>query len=113
MVGLRVSVQITSNKLPALAAAYPQRAGREVRTALFNIEAGAKTRCPVDTGALRASIAGALTGEAEGEVTVGQDYGVYQEFGTRFQPGTPFMTPAAEAERAPFQARVASALNEV
>lgn len=57
----------------------------------------AQSLAPVDTGFLRDSI---HTEPGEDEFTtnivVGASYGIYQEFGTRFQPGTPFLFPAVE-----------------
>ena len=64
------------------------------------IETACKGFAPVDTGRLRASI----THEAQGDKTViiapHVDYAVYQEFGTKYQSGTPFMKPGFEASRA-------------
>jgi hypothetical protein len=113
MAGLKVSVSVMSNRLPALAAAYPQRAGREVRTALFNIEAGCKQRSRVDTGAMRAGWQSQMTGPAEGEVSNPVEHTVYNEYGTVNMPAQPMAHPAADAEQGPFQARIAKALGEV
>jgi hypothetical protein len=113
MAGLKVSVSVTSNKLPMLAAAYPQRAGREVRTALFNIEAGCKQRSRVDTGAMRAAWTSTMTGPTEGEISNPLDYVVYNEFGTVNMPAQPMAHPAADAEQGPFQARIKAALGDV
>jgi hypothetical protein len=113
MAGLKVSVTVTSNKLPALAVAYPQRAGREVRTALFNIEAGCKQRSRVDSGAMRAAWGSAMTGPAEGEVFNPIEYTIFNEVGTVNMPAQPMAHPAADAEKPGFEARVAKALGEV
>jgi hypothetical protein len=113
MAGLKVSVSVTSNKLPALAAAYPQRAGREVRTALFNIEAGCKQRSRVDTGTMRAAWGSRMTGQAEGEVFNPVEYTVFNEVGTVNMPAQPMAHPAADAEKPGFEARIARALGEV
>lgn len=53
----------------------------------------------VDTGFMKRSITMRVdvTGLA-GYITAGADYSPYQEFGTRFQPGTPFMIPAAREQ---------------
>ena len=55
----------------------------------------------VDTGFMKRSITMRVdvTGLA-GYIAVGAEYGPYQEFGSRFQSGTPFMIPAAR-EQAP------------
>jgi HK97 gp10 family phage protein len=111
--GLRVSVQVTSNKLPMLAAAYPERAVREVRTAAFALEAAWKARAPVDTGAYRNSIQASMVGTTEAEVATGLEYPPYLEWGTRHMSARPSAIPAAEAVRPGFEAAVAAALKDV
>jgi hypothetical protein len=113
MARLSVSVRVESNRLPALAAAYPERAGREVRTALFNIEAGCKQRSRVDTGAMRAGWQSQMTGPTEGEVSNPLEYTIFNEVGTVNMPAQPMAHPAADAEQGPFQARIAKALGDV
>jgi hypothetical protein len=113
MAGLKVSVTVTSNRLPALAAAYPQRAGREVRTALFNIEAGCKQRSRVDTGAMRAGWQSQMTGPTEGEVFNPIEYTPHNEWGTVNMSAQPMAHPAADAEKPGFEARIARALGDV
>jgi hypothetical protein len=113
MAGLKVSVTVTSNKLPALAAAYPQRAGREVRTALFNIETGCKQRSRVDTGAMRAAWGSQMTGPTEGEVSNPVEYTIFNEVGTVNMPAQPMAHPAADAEKPGFEARIKAALGDV
>jgi len=56
----------------------------------------ARSLAPVDTGALRDSIYARASG-FELEFGNAVDYGMYQEFGTRFQPGTPHIRPALDA----------------
>lgn len=103
-----ITVSIVSDRLPGLAAALPQRARQLVQRAVADVETQAKARCPVDTGALRASIQGRLTGDTSGEVAVGQEYGVYVEYGTATAPAQPFLRPAAEAVAPGFAAAVAT-----
>lgn len=71
------------------------RAERAVMKAGAQVQASAMRHAPVDTGHLKRSItldAGGLTAT----VTSGADYAGFQEFGTRFQPGTPHIRPAVE-----------------
>ena len=99
-----------------------------VRTAAFNIQAGAQQNAPVDTGFLKNSIytvtssdsnysAGGEdskhqllpeiehpTSSTEAAVAVGASYGVYQEFGWVHGAAQPYLTPAVEAERSAFLA---------
>lgn len=58
---------------------------------------------PVDTGFLKQNIKlyvedGGLTARVKSEA----DYAVYQEYGTRFQSGTPHIRPAFNRQRSPF-----------
>ncbi len=58
---------------------------------------------PVDTGFLKQNIKlyiedGGLTARVKSEA----DYAVYQEYGTRFQSGTPHIRPAFNKQRSPF-----------
>lgn len=55
----------------------------------------AKGFAPVDTGFLRDHIEMVLAA-MEGKVSSVADYAIYQELGTRFQAGTPHITPAFE-----------------
>lgn len=59
---------------------------------------GARRRAPVDTGRLRDSIKVVKTrnGYAFGSDL---DYAIHQEFGTRWQPGTPFIRPGLDDAR--------------
>lgn len=70
-----------------------------LRRTAHAIEADAKALAPVDTGALEASISTTLTGDGRNgtmsaEIGPTVEYGVFQEYGTSTQAGTPFMGPA-------------------
>jgi len=54
----------------------------------------AKVHCPVDTGALRASIESQKNGDLSFYVGAGLSYGLWQEIGTRY------ITPRAYLRRA-------------
>ena len=90
----QVSV-IVVNHVRGTRAAVEAKIGSAVRKAAFDIEAQAKSRAPVDTGNLRNSINANGHG-AEYRVDSPAAYSIFQEFGTRHQPGTPYMVPAAE-----------------
>jgi HK97 gp10 family phage protein len=103
------TVSIVFNKLPQLKGQSKQKASQAVRKAAFDIEAGAKQRAPVNTGALKNSIE--ATGEdgkalAAGglmaEIGPGVDYGIFVELGTHKQAAKPYLTPAAEAVKPSF-----------
>lgn len=107
---VKVSVVVVSNRLPGMATLARAAVGAAVQKAVFDVEAQAKTRARVDTGAMRNSIHGEMTGEAEGQVSTGVDYAIYNEYGTAHMPAQPFMTPAAEAVRPSFVAAIAKAV---
>jgi phage protein, HK97 gp10 family len=79
-------------------------AAAAVSKAVSDVEGHAKDHAPVDTGALKNSIQGRSTGALSGEVGVGVEYGIFQEFGTYKMAAQPFMTPAAEEVRPSFEA---------
>lgn len=95
-------LEITFNKLPGLGPAVRSACSDVVRKATFDVEADAKVRAPVDTGALKASIQGKMIGPLTGEIVCGVSYGIFQEYGTVNQAGAPFLTPAVEMMREPF-----------
>lgn len=91
-----INVTITSRKDEAI-----QLKGEALDRALETIglvaERYAKGYAPVDTGRLRNSISHDIS-ETEKAAYIGTnvEYAPYQEFGTRTQPGTPFLAPALE-----------------
>ena len=72
------------------------KASQVVRLAASDVEAHAKMFAPVDTGNLRQSIINRPVDELTSEIISGADYAIFQEYGTRFQPGTAHMRPALE-----------------
>ena len=85
---------ITSNRLPQIAAAAKPVAERAVAITAFNIENWAKGLAPVDTGALRNSLAAAKERELTWRVTAHAEYGIYVEMGTRNMDAQPYLDPA-------------------
>lgn len=66
------------------------------------IEADAKRYCPVDTGRLRDSITHEIEkgkDRVTGRVGTNVVYGVFQEYGTRYQSGKPYLRPALEKNK--------------
>lgn len=110
---VRISVAIVSNKLPGLAARAKAGVGAAVAKAVADVEAQAKVRAPVDTGALRNSIQGSMTGDTEGQVATGVNYAGYVEYGTRHAAAQPYLTPAAEAVKPSFIAAVEKAVGDL
>ena len=99
---IRITVQ--SNRLPAVAAKLPAAANIVLERHGREMEATAKRLVPVDTGALRDSIAWEMTGETSGQLVAGQEYAGYVEFGTRHAAAQPYIRPAFEQQRPEIEA---------
>lgn len=89
-------VKITSHKDEAIKA-KDEAIARALETMGLVAERYAKGYAPVDTGRLRNSISHEIA-QDEGAVYIGTnvEYAPYQEFGTRYQSGTPFLRPAID-----------------
>jgi len=113
---IRVSINV---KFGAISRQAHSRAALAVKKAAFDIEAHAKANAPVDTGFLEATItadrysrgnksAHPLLFKAADPltwtVTAYAGYAAYVEYGTRFMPAQPFMSPAADLVRPSLQA---------
>ena len=75
------------------------KASQVVRKAASDVEAHAKMFAPVSKpngGNLRQSIITRSVDDLTSEIISGADYAIFQEYGTRFQPGTAHMRPALE-----------------
>lgn len=85
-------------KLDKLAEQVPEGAARGCLKGAMLIEGEAKLLAPVDTGAMRSSIASEpiKNGAQVGPHT---DYAAYVEFGTINMNAQPYMTPAVEAKK--------------
>lgn len=77
------------------------RTGLVIRKAAFDVERGAKTRAPVDTGYLKNSIHTEIVQNDRrvyaAEVIAGAEYAAFVEYGTSRMAPQPFMGPAYEA----------------
>jgi HK97 gp10 family phage protein len=65
--------------------------------AAYDMEREAKRICPVDTGALRASIHLRETKKGKIQIVAGKNYAHYVEFGTYRQRPQPYIRPAMHA----------------
>lgn len=106
---------------------------REIATAALTpgmalIASDAKTRAPVDEGILMSSIGSAthpagtweikkLGSQIVGKLGSRLEYASYQEYGTRFQSGKPYMRPALAAKAAEaievFKRKISEALRRL
>jgi HK97 gp10 family phage protein len=86
----------SKNDLPRISSQIERALSAAVKKAAFSIEAHAKELAPVDTGNLRNSIQTDIEGPLKATVGTNVEYAQYQEFGTRYQKGTPFLSTAAD-----------------
>lgn len=120
-----MGVQLDISQAVAYAARVRTGAGRlgasgsaALRRAAYAIQADAQALAPVDTGALRSSITTTIEGDGRfgtmaAEIGPTVEYGIYQEFGTSTQSGTPFLTPAFDRQVPAFQAAIGRLADEV
>lgn len=92
-----------TSRLGTVIVGSEKKASNAVFKTVKDIETDAKDYAAVDTGNMRASTRGRMTGSLSGRVTVAAEYAPYVEFGTRHQAAQPFMIPAAEANRESFE----------
>lgn len=110
-----VNVRLVYNRTKVLQGAMRENAERTVRKTALDILNDAMHLAPVDTGNLKNSLAPGGPGNifemgigsrggANIAATIGTavPYAVYQEYGTRFMPAHPFLTPAVERNREVF-----------
>lgn len=88
-----IRVQISQTGLARIEA----EASRVVAKVTDEIAEDARRLAPVDTGALRSSIAAV---PSEGRVEARSDHAVYVELGTRHMRAQPYLRPAAYRKRA-------------
>lgn len=101
---------VVRSRVPAYTAAAIAKVGAATSKAVFDIEAQAKARAPVDTGFLRSAIEGSMTGTTSGVVVSNAHYSIFQEFGTYRMAARPYMVPAVEMVVPVYKAAVQAAL---
>ena len=82
----------------------PQRTNQALRMAGAQAMTYMRIYAPFDTGNLKNTILVEPPTATEVTVNVGAEYGIYQEMGTRFQPGTAFVRPTLEVHGAELSA---------
>ena len=111
---MSVTVTVTFDKFPQIAAALPDKTRAVVRKASFDVEGQAKSRVPVDTGALKNSISTEFEdGGLTGVIAPHMEYATFVEFGTKRMSAQPYMTPAAEAVAPAFVSAMKQMLQEI
>lgn len=73
-----------------------EQSSQVIRNNTERLKASAQSKAPVDTGFLKNHITSSYPDRLEGRVKSGAAYSGYQEYGTRFQTGTPHIRPALQ-----------------
>lgn len=73
-----------------------EQSSQVIRNNTERLKASAKAKAPVDTGFLKNHIMSSYPNRLEGRVKSEAAYSGYQEYGTRFQTGTPHIRPALQ-----------------
>ena len=73
-----------------------EQSSQVIRNNTERPKASAKAKAPVDTGFLKNHITSSYPNRLEGHVKSEAAYSGYQEYGTRFQTGTPHIRPALQ-----------------
>lgn len=94
-VSYRITVQ--KNDFPKIAGKVPKVVERVVAKTALDLSAQMKARAAVDTGFMRGSIQAKKVSDAHWRVTVGAEYGIYVEMGTRHTRAQPFVQPSVAA----------------
>lgn len=105
-----ITMTVKSNRFGELARKLPQIASVAVRKAAIDIMTFARMASPVLTGNLMNSIQVAIESMLTAIVTVGAEYGIYVEFGTRYMAARPYFMPAVELVAPQFEAALRNAL---
>lgn len=105
-----ISVTVQYNHFGALARKLPSLASIAVRKAAIDIMTNARMAAPVLTGNLMNSIQVLIESATSALVTVGAEYGIYVEFGTRYMAARPYFMPAVELVAPQFEAALRNAL---
>jgi len=136
--GITISATVVSDLLPELLVSLPVRATAIVGETAHVIRDNASAGAPRDTGSLAASVyvvtptesdygqrtADAMARDSKAEmlseverpepgnayIGVAASHGVFNEEGTVRMAARPFLRPAAEAERQPYQDRIAATI---
>ncbi len=103
--------RITKNNFAAIEKALRPKVNAEVLSAMSDAAAIARQLCPVDTGALRDSIAVSQNSEGTTRLVVGMPYAGFVENGHHdrnggYVPAQPFVAPALESVKPNLEKRL-------
>ncbi len=89
-----MKVNVTYNgSLSDLAAGIEAAVSEAIAAGAEVVAGGARSICPVDTGALQASIAVSQSG-TNAQISANTDYAAYVEFGTSKMAAQPYLVPS-------------------
>lgn len=108
---IRIAAEVKyTNRIPQVRAEIIRGLENAVKETAYSIEGTAKQLAPIDTGFLRNSITANMFAPLVWYVDVGAEYGIHQEFGTRYVPAHPFLHPAVHREKPVFERRIRDVL---
>lgn len=112
---MSVELSLDLSGIDELIREMPGLADKVVRQVALDVEATAKRNAPVDTGFLRSSIrmSDPVRGDAEVDVLVEAEYGLYVHEGARGRKPVPFLERALEEAGGRFETRLAALAKEM
>lgn len=90
-----------------------EQSSQVIRNNTERLKASAQAKAPVDTGFLKNHITSSYPDRLEGHVKSEAAYSGYQEYGTRFQTGKPFMRPSLKEVEPKFKKDMTDVLKGV
>lgn len=99
-------VAALGGRISASAAVAAKEATKALTQSAKNVERGAKSRAPKDTGELSGAVYSATRGGRTAQIIAPTRYAMFNEYGTSKMAPQPFMAPALEAESAAYIASV-------
>lgn len=106
-----MKIDVTYNGALSDIAAAEEKISEAIAYGAELVRADAERVCPVDTGALRDSIAVAVNGMTA-EISANTDYASYVEFGTSHMAAQPYLVPSLLGNENEILSAVAAAVTE-
>lgn len=106
MAGFKIDWHGTEKLTMVIKGAGPkvlEQSGKVVKNNAELVQRFSKVYAPHDTGFLESQIKTSYPGALEARINAEAGYSGYQEYGTRFQPGKPFMRPALKVVEPKFK----------
>lgn len=110
---MKISLRVTSNKLPTLARRVPERTHEVVAASLERVAEGCRRRSRVDEGEMRDGWAVAFEGPTDGRVFNDVPHTIFNEYGTVHMSAQPMLAPSIDEERPRFVAELAKTVSDL